>query len=142
MGLGQLRHPRGPLGSTRSSWIGGSAERTGTERLALKGAFRPEAAARVSRTFELRFGDQVAAAEVRRGRLTLSEGAAAAPDVVVKTEFRTFMDLAAGRLALADARERGLITFEGGRSGDPELLFELFSVRPTETPIDLTSQAI
>lgn len=118
------------------------ASRPEWQLYALKGAFRPEAAIRVSRTFELRFGDHVVAAEVRRGRLKLSEGPAAAPDVVVKTEFRTFMDLAAGRLALADARERGLITIESGRSGEPELLFELFSVRPTELPIDLMSQAI
>lgn len=109
---------------------------------ALKGAFRAEAAAGVNRTFEMHFGDQVVAAEVRRGRLKLSEGSGAAPDLVVKTEFRTFMELVAGRVALTDARKRGLITFEGGGSGDPGLLFELFSVRPTEVPVDLMNQAI
>lgn len=108
---------------------------------ALKGAFRAEAAARVNRTFEMHFGDQVVAAEVRRGRLKLSEGSAEAPDLVVKTEFRTFMELVAGRLTLSDAQDRGLITIEGGRSGDAGLLFQLFSVRPTVVPVDLMNRA-
>jgi DNA-binding HxlR family transcriptional regulator len=118
------------------------ASRREWQLYALKGAFRPEAATRVTRTFEMHLGDQVLTAEVRPARLTLSEGSAVAPDLVVKTEFRTFMDLAAGRLALTHARKRGLITFEGGRSGDSDLLFELFSVRTTEVPVDLTGQAV
>jgi DNA-binding HxlR family transcriptional regulator len=109
---------------------------------ALKGAFRPEAGARVNRTLEMHFGDHVVAAEVRRGTLKLSEGSAVAPDLVVKTQFRTFMDLVAGRLALADARRRGLITLEGQTSSDPELLVQLFSVQTTEVPVDLVNQAI
>jgi hypothetical protein len=118
------------------------ASRPEWQLYALKGAFRPEAAARVSRTFEMHFGDHVLAAEVRRGRLRLSAGPAAAPDLAVKTEFRTFMELAAGRLALADARKRGLVTLEGGGSHDPDLLFELFSVRPIEVPVDLIAGAV
>jgi DNA-binding HxlR family transcriptional regulator len=109
---------------------------------ALKGAFRAEAAAGVNRTFEMHFGDHVVAAEVRRGGLKLSEGSAVAPDLVVKSEFRTFMELVADRLTLADAQKRGLITLEGGTSRDPELLFELFSVRPTEVPVDLMADAV
>jgi DNA-binding HxlR family transcriptional regulator len=109
---------------------------------ALKGAFRPEAAAGVDRTFEMHFGDHVVAAEVRRGRLRLSEGSAVAADLVVKTEFRTFMELVADRLALADARKHGLITLEGGTSGDLERLFEVFSVRPQEVPVDLVADAL
>jgi hypothetical protein len=84
-------------------------------------------------------GDHVVAAEVRRRRLRLSQGPAVAPDLVVKTEFRTFMELASGELALTDARRRGLISLEGGSSHDPELLFELFSVRPTQVPVELTT---
>jgi DNA-binding HxlR family transcriptional regulator len=118
------------------------ASRPEWQLYALKWAFRPEAAGRVNWTFEMRFGDHVVAAEVRRGRLRLSPGPAAAPDLVVRTEFRTFMELAAGRLALADARRRGLVTLEGGKSGDLELLFELFSVRPTEVPVDLVLDAV
>ena len=118
------------------------ASRPEWQLYALKWAFRPEAARRVNQTFEMRFGDHVVAAEVRRGRLSLSQGPAVAPDLVVKTEFRTFMELASGELTVADARSRGLITLEGGTSDDLELLFELFSVRPTEVPVDLTNQAI
>ena len=117
----------------------GDASRPEWQLYALKGAFRAAAAARVSRSFELHFGNQVVAAYVRRGRLTLSASPAVAPDLVVRTEFRTFMELAAGRLALADARKRGLITFEGKGSDDPQPLFELFSVRPAELPVDLMS---
>jgi DNA-binding HxlR family transcriptional regulator len=109
---------------------------------ALKGAFRAEAAADVDRTFEMHFGDHVVAAEVRRGRLRLSEGSAVAADLVVKTEFRTFMELVADRLALADARKHGLITLEGGTSGDLERLFEVFSVRPQEVPVDLVADPL
>ncbi|MGH8915084.1 MAG: winged helix-turn-helix transcriptional regulator, partial [Acidimicrobiia bacterium] len=117
------------------------ASRPEWQLYALKWVFRPEAASRVNRAFEMRFGDQVVAAEVRRGRLGLSQGPAVAPDMVVTTEFRTFMELASGGLALGDARRSGLITFEGGRSDDPELLFELFSVRPTEVPVELTTSS-
>lgn len=117
------------------------ASRPEWQLYALKWVFRPEAAGRVNRTFEMRFGVHVVAAEVDRGRLRLSPGPAVTPDLVVKTEFGTFMELASGGLALADAQSRGLITFEGGRSDDPELLFELFSVRPSEVPVDLTTQA-
>lgn len=109
---------------------------------ALKGAFQPEAAARVNRTLEMHFADHVIAAEVRRGRLRLSTGPSVAPDLVVKTEFRTFMELVAGRLALADARRRGLITLEGETRGDPRLLLQLFSARPPDVPVDLVNQAI
>jgi DNA-binding HxlR family transcriptional regulator len=112
------------------------ASRPEWQLYALKWAFHPEAAARVNRTFEMHFGNHVVTAAVRRGRLRLSQGLALAPDLVVRTEFRTFMELAAGRLALSDAQERGLITIEG-KTGDPELLFKLFSVQPTEAPIDL-----
>ncbi len=117
------------------------ASRPEWQLYALKGAFRAEAATGVNRTFEMHFGDQVVAAEVRRGRLKLSEGSAVAPDLVVKTEFRTFMELVAGRLAPSDARKRGLITLEGGKSGDARLLFQLFSVRPTVVPVDLMNRA-
>ena len=118
------------------------ASRPEWQLYALKGAFRPEAAARVNRIFEMHFGHHVVAAEVHRGRLRLSEGPSPAPDLVVKTEFRTFMELVAGRLALADARRRGLITLEGETSGDPELLMQLFAVRPTKVPVDLVNQPI
>ena len=113
------------------------ASRPEWQLYALKGVFRPEAAGRTTRTFELHFGEHMVAAEVRRGRLRLSLGPAVEPDLVVKTEFRTFMELVAGHLALVDARRRGLITLEGGTGGDPELLFELFSVRLAESPVDL-----
>jgi DNA-binding HxlR family transcriptional regulator len=111
------------------------ASRPEWQLYALKGAFRAEAAARVSRSFELHFGNQVVAAEVRRGRLTLSKDLAVAPDLVVRTDFRTFMDLAAGRLGLADAQKQGLISFESTESTDPESLFKLFSVRPAQVPV-------
>jgi DNA-binding HxlR family transcriptional regulator len=118
------------------------ASRPEWQLYALKGAFRPEAAARVNRTIEMQFGDHVVTAKVRRGRLKLSEGSAVAPDLVVKTEFRTFTDLVAGRLTLADARRRGLTTLEGKTSGHTELLLQLFSVQPTENPVDLVNQPI
>jgi DNA-binding HxlR family transcriptional regulator len=108
----------------------------------LKWAFQSFAADRVKMTLEMHFGDQVVAAEVDRGRLKLSEGSAVAPDLVVRTEFRTFMELVAGRLALADGRKRGQITFEGGGSSDAELVFQLFSVRPTVAPVDVLNEAV
>jgi DNA-binding HxlR family transcriptional regulator len=117
------------------------ASRPEWQLYALKWAFQAEAAASVNRTFELHLGDLVVAAEVRRGRLKLSEGSAVTPDLVLKTEFRTFMELVAGRLALADARKRGLITLESGTRVDARLLFQLFCVRPTVVPVDLINRA-
>jgi DNA-binding HxlR family transcriptional regulator len=118
------------------------ASRPEWQRYALKGAFRPQAATDVSRTFEIHFEDQVITAEVRRGRLELAEGSAAAPDLVVKTAFRTFMELVAGRLTLPDASKRGLIDIEGGTGGDAELLVELFSARPVVVPVDLVNRSV
>jgi DNA-binding HxlR family transcriptional regulator len=117
------------------------ASRPEWQLYALKGAFCAEAAARVDRVFELHLGHLLVVAEVRRGRLKLSERPGAAAHLVVKTEFQTFMELVSGRLTLADARRRGLITFKGGRANDPELLFEVFSVRPIEVPVELVSPA-
>jgi DNA-binding HxlR family transcriptional regulator len=121
---------------------GADASRPEWQRYALKWAFRPEAAARVSRTVEMHFAEHVVAAEVRRGKLKLAKGPAENPDLVVKAGFPTFMEVVAGRLALTDAVSRGLITFEGGSSDDQELLFELFSVGPAEVPVDLTAEAV
>jgi DNA-binding HxlR family transcriptional regulator/putative sterol carrier protein len=77
----------------RPAWLG----------LAMLAAFRPEAAAGVSETYEFRIGDEVLHARVEDGTLEARQGPSHDPDLTFITDAKTLRKILSGRLALTDA---------------------------------------
>lgn len=86
--------------------------------MALRSTFVPRAAERLTATFELHLGPVVLSARVERGKLTVTEGSATNPDLVLEAG-PGIKDLLNGELsprdALCDGRVRVI-------EGDPKLL--------------------
>jgi putative sterol carrier protein len=91
---------------------------------AVKGTFRPEAAAGVSATYELRCGDDVTTMRVDDGTVAAARGAAGEPDLVMETDPATMFELLDRRLTAADALAEGRVSI----IGDPEELERLVSM--------------
>jgi DNA-binding HxlR family transcriptional regulator len=90
----------------RPAWLG----------IAMLAAFRPEAAADVSETYELRIGGDVIHARVEDGALEVRQGPSHQPDVTFITDSRTVPKLLSGRLSLTDAVAQGEARMTGARS--------------------------
>lgn len=93
-------------------------------QFALRAFFRPEEARGLNATYALRFEDGTIVAEVRDGVLDLRSANGGTADVVVSTDHATFVAIATGRLAVADAVKQGILMTEG----DPHQLDEVFAV--------------
>jgi DNA-binding HxlR family transcriptional regulator/putative sterol carrier protein len=84
----------------------------------LRTMFRPEAAAGLRETYELRVGDQVFEVRVADGRCATREGRPSAPDAVFTLDIGTLNALLRGRLSPREAVGSGRITV----AGDPNAL--------------------
>lgn len=91
---------------------------------AVKGTFRPEAAAGVVATYELRLGDEVTTMRVDDGAVAATKGPADAPDLVLETDAGTMFELLDRTLSAAEARAEGRVSIEG----EPEELERLVSM--------------
>jgi DNA-binding HxlR family transcriptional regulator len=99
--------------------------------LSLQTLFRPELAADVDATFQLRFGDDAFIAHVRAGRLSVERGEAHAPDATIEGDIGSLLAVVHGRLAL---EESGLII--SGDRGAAEEFMELFPLpEPATVPV-------
>ena len=81
--------------------------------LSLRALFRPDESLGVSESYELQIDDEVFHAVVDDGTAVVGQGSAASPDLIVKCDARTFLDLAMGRLALSQAKRSGRIHLDG-----------------------------
>ena len=102
--------------------------RTGrAEWLALqfRQSFRPERAAGVRETYELRVGEDVFTLIVDDGDLRLVRGPVDDPDVVCETDFDTLMDLGLQRLRAPEAVKAKRMTTRGPRDA-VERMHEIF----------------
>jgi hypothetical protein len=94
----------------------------------LRAQFDPAAASGPPRVYEFRVDDEVIHATVEDGHLDARDGPAAAPDIVVASDRRTFLGWRSGRLSARDAIEHGL-TIDGG-APQLEQLERLFPLTP------------
>ena len=97
--------------------------------LAMRAAFRPDAAAGLSQTYELRVGNQVFEVRVANGQCTTAERPASAPDVVMTLDVATLGALLHGELPPEAALASGRVTLQG----DPQALerfVQLFALGP------------
>jgi len=86
--------------------------------VAMRGVFDPEAAARVTETYEVRIGDLVFEVRVGGGRLSTREGQASDPDAVMTMDVETLNDLMFQLLTPAAALANGRVAVKG----DPKAL--------------------
>jgi len=81
--------------------------------LAMRAAFRSDAVANVTETYELRIGDQVFYIRVADGHCSTSEGQSDAPDAILKMDVSTLSSLLHGQLSPKDALTTGRIEVTG-----------------------------
>lgn len=67
----------------------------------------------VDEVYEFRVDDDVLAIVVKAGAVTVQQGGADSPDLVIRTDSETFAELGSGRLSPADAIEAGRLIAEG-----------------------------
>jgi DNA-binding HxlR family transcriptional regulator/putative sterol carrier protein len=89
--------------------------RPGWAVLGMQAIFDPAAAADFDAVYEFRVGDDVFHARVDHGRIESLHGPAQRPDATIEAEADAFLELAAGRLSLADAIGSGSVSFSGDR---------------------------
>jgi DNA-binding HxlR family transcriptional regulator len=105
---------------------------------AVKGTFRPRAAASVHATYELRLGDEVTTMRVDDGSLAVTGGAADAPDLVFETDPATMFELLDRRVTAAEALDGGRVRIEGEADELERLVSMLsFEPQPLEVPATL-----
>ena len=80
----------------------------------MRGVFNPEAAAGITRTYEVRIGNLVFEVRVADGRLTTREGAVRNPDVVLSMEVETLNALMFHTLTPAAALASGRVEIGKG----------------------------
>jgi DNA-binding HxlR family transcriptional regulator len=93
----------------------GEEFRPGWAVLGMQAIFDREAAGDLEATYEFRIDDDVFHARVDHGRIESVHGPAQRPDAVIEAQADAFLDVAAGRLSLADARRDGSVSFSGDR---------------------------
>jgi DNA-binding HxlR family transcriptional regulator len=70
----------------------------------------------VEDTYEFRIGEEIVTVTARAGSIDASSGAAVSPDLVLKTDERTFAALGSGRVTPEHAVESGRLEVEGDPS--------------------------
>jgi DNA-binding HxlR family transcriptional regulator/putative sterol carrier protein len=80
---------------------------------AIKATFRPDLAAGVDATYELRLGDDVTTMRVEDGTFAVALRPAETPDLVVEADPTTFFELVSRSLTVADALASGRMRIEG-----------------------------
>jgi DNA-binding HxlR family transcriptional regulator len=96
---------------------------------AVKGTFRPQAAAGVHGTYELRLGDEVTTMRVDDGSVAVTSGPADAPDLVFETDPVTMFELLDRRVTAAEALESERVRIEG-EADELERLVSMLSFEP------------
>jgi DNA-binding HxlR family transcriptional regulator len=94
----------------------GDAFRAGWAVLGMQSTFDAEAARGVHAVYEFRVGDDVFHARIADGAIEALHGPAQRPDAVIATDPDTFVELASGRMALADAIEADAASAIGDRT--------------------------
>jgi DNA-binding HxlR family transcriptional regulator len=94
----------------------GDVFRAGWAVLGMQSTFDAEAARGVYAVYEFRVGDDVFHARIADGAIEALHGPARRPDVVIATDPDTFVELASGRMALADAIEADAASAIGDRT--------------------------
>jgi DNA-binding HxlR family transcriptional regulator/putative sterol carrier protein len=123
----------GKWGSRRlpSSPDGIALPSLGAISLALKAFFHPEQARGVSEIYELRFGAEALAVEVRDGELHVRQGQVRQPAAVIHTDMPTFLGLFTGQLKPAEALAGELIRVEGDSEALSRFLRYCFVAGPS-----------
>lgn len=106
-------------------------------QLALRAAFRPEAARGLRASYELRLGEIVFHARVDNGKLEVAEGPLADADLTLDTDL-AIRSLMAGELSPAEAVKSGRVRI----AGDKKLLArfpEIFHIPPAPVPVPTSS---
>lgn len=101
--------------------------------VAMRSRFRPEAAARLTETYELRVGGHVFEVRADHGTCTTREGDAIQPDLVMIMDIETLNALLLEGLAPQTALADGHLTL----TGDPaaaDRFVAMFATRPAGTP--------
>jgi DNA-binding HxlR family transcriptional regulator/putative sterol carrier protein len=88
--------------------------RPGWSVLALKATFHPERARGVGETYEFDVEGEVFHVRVEDGRIETRQGPAWKPDLVLRTDARTFLRLALGEVTAEAAIRSGSLRVEGG----------------------------
>jgi DNA-binding HxlR family transcriptional regulator/putative sterol carrier protein len=91
----------------------GDAFRPGWAVLGMQAMFDADAAADLRVVYEFRVDDEVFHARIEDGTIESVHGPAQRPDVVVNTTAEAFIELAAGRLSLAEAVRDGSTSVSG-----------------------------
>jgi DNA-binding HxlR family transcriptional regulator len=96
--------------------------------LALRGAFRPDAAAGLTRTYQLELGGRALRISVDDGRLSITADAAAA-EVGLATTPALLVGLLFGQLRVEDAMATGRLAVTGSKA-EARRFFKLFRLSP------------
>lgn len=83
--------------------------------VALRSVLKPEAMGDTKESYEFRVDDEAFQVWVADGETAVRQGAAAAPDLVVRSDTQTLLALAAGRIQTTEAVTSGALRIEGDR---------------------------
>jgi DNA-binding HxlR family transcriptional regulator/putative sterol carrier protein len=95
--------------------VEGETFRPGWAVLAMRSGFDAEAAREVRAVYQFNVDGDVFYTAVDRGRIETAHGPAQRPDVVIETGAATFIEIAMGRLSVADAVRSGDAVMTGDR---------------------------
>jgi DNA-binding HxlR family transcriptional regulator len=99
------------------SWTEGEYLSANAYLVAMRVAFRPDAAAGLNETFELRVGEQVFEVRIDDGACVTRETQPAIADVVLTLDVATLGSLLHGQLEPEEARASGLVNVRGDSNG-------------------------
>jgi DNA-binding HxlR family transcriptional regulator len=92
---------------------GNTLPSVGSCALGIQAFFRPERAAGINETYELRLGDEVLQVRIAGGTLLVQQGETLQPDAVFHTDKPTYLGLFSGQLPAEAALAAGLVRVEG-----------------------------